>query len=72
MGRVFSSKTSKMFRFKVWLTDLFLHLKSLPSYLNPEPLMPSPMSPEEYFALYESEDNKDYIMPKSRKDIEGK
>lgn len=40
MGRVFSSKSSVFYRIWCWLA-------LLPSYVNPEPLRPAPLSEEE-------------------------
>lgn len=47
MGYVFSSKTTKWYRFKVWFTDLVVHILALPSYIWPQPLRPTPLSPNE-------------------------
>ena len=47
MGRVFSSKTTKVQRFWFWLKDVSDLLLALPSYLNPKPLQSTPLTPEE-------------------------
>jgi len=47
MGQVFHSKSSVWSRLRQWLSDLFGVLFALPSYINPEPLKPAPLSAEE-------------------------
>ena len=47
MGWVFGSKTTVWFRLGQWFKDLWDLLRALPSYINPKPLKPSPLTDEE-------------------------
>lgn len=61
MGYVFSSKTTKWFRFKIWFVDLIVHFLALPSYLWPKPLESAPLTEEELamWAEIEREDQEE-------------
>lgn len=47
-------RTTRWYRFKVWLKDLGHLLFALPSYINPKPLEPSELTEEELAMLDEN------------------
>ena len=52
MGRVFG-KVSVWFRLKYYFIDTFNQIIALPSYINPKPLKPAPLTEEELKLLEE-------------------